>query len=45
MVYQSNTTKPYCVYYCIKATCFDFYRTIFRPFQDTDPNLAMFKMR
>ena len=27
-----NTTKLYCVYYCIRSTCFDFYRIIFRPF-------------
>ena len=45
MKYQSNTTKLYYVYYCIKATCFDSYRIIFRPFSDTDPYLAMFKMR
>jgi hypothetical protein len=31
MKYQSDTTKPY-VYYCIRATCFDSYRIIFRPF-------------
>ena len=42
---QSNTTKLYYVYYCIRATCFDSYRIIFRPFYDTDPYLAMFKMR
>jgi len=32
MTYQSNTTKLYYVYYCIRATCFDSYRIIFRPF-------------
>ena len=32
MVYQSNTTQLYYVYYCIRATCFDSYRIIFRPF-------------
>ena len=32
MMYQSNTTKLYYVYYCIRATCFDSYRIIFRPF-------------
>ena len=44
-MYQSNTTKLYYVYYCIRAACFDSYRIIFRPFKDTDPYLAMFKMR
>ena len=44
MVYQSNTTELYYVYYCIRATCFGSYRIIFRPFRDTDPYLAMFKM-
>jgi len=29
---QSNITKLYCAYYCIRATCFDSYRIIFRPF-------------
>jgi len=43
MMYQSNTTKLYNVYYCIRATCLDSYRIILRPFQDTDPYLAMFK--
>jgi len=32
MMYQSNTTELYYVYYCIMATCFDSYRIIFRPF-------------
>jgi len=32
MMYQSNTTKLYYIYYCIRATCFDSYRIIFRPF-------------
>ena len=45
MMYQSNTPKLYYVYYCVRAACFDSYRIIFRPFQDTDPYLAMFKMR
>ena len=40
---QSNTTKLYYVYYCIRATCFDSYTVIFGPFQGTDPYLAMFK--
>jgi len=31
-MYQSNTTKLYYVYYCIRATCFDSYRIIFSPF-------------
>jgi len=31
MMYQSDTTKYY-VCYCIRATCFDSYRIIFRPF-------------
>ena len=31
MMCQSNTTKFYYVYYCIRATCFDSYRIIFRP--------------
>ena len=44
MMYQSNTRKLYYVYYCIRATCFDSYRIIFRPFKDTDPYLAIFKM-
>ena len=30
-MYQSDTTKLYYVYYCIRATCFDCYRIIFRP--------------
>ena len=29
LMYQSNTTKLYYVYYCIRATCFDSYRIIF----------------
>jgi len=29
---QSNTTNLYCVFYCIRATCFNSYRIIFRPF-------------
>jgi len=29
---QSNTTNHYYVHYCIRATCFDSYRIIFRPF-------------
>jgi len=45
MMYQSDTTKLYYVYYHIRATCFVSYRIIFRPFEDTDPYLAMFKMR
>jgi len=32
MMYQSNATKLYCVYYCIRATCFNSYRIIIRPF-------------
>jgi len=32
MMYQSNTTKLYYVYYCIWVTCFNSYRVIFRPF-------------
>jgi len=32
MMCQSNTTKFYYVYYIIRATCFDSYRIIFRPF-------------
>jgi len=44
-MYQSNTTKLYYVYYFITATCFDSHRIIFRPFYDTDPYLAKFKMR
>jgi len=36
--------KTYYVYYCIRTTCFDSYGIIRRPFQDTDPYLAMFKM-
>jgi len=32
MMYQSNTTKLYYVYYCIRTTFFDSYRIIFRPF-------------
>ena len=32
MMCQSNTTNCYYVYYCIRATCFDSYRIIFRPF-------------
>ena len=42
---QSNTSKFYYVYCCIRATCFDSYRLIVRPFEDTDPYLAMFKLR
>ena len=41
-MYQSNTTN---LYYCIRATCFDSYRIIFRPFKDTGPYLAIYKMR
>jgi hypothetical protein len=33
MIYQSNTTKFYCVYYCVRAKCFDSYRIIFRHFK------------
>ena len=43
-MYQSNATKLYYVYYCIRAACFDSYRIILRPFKDTDPYLAVFKM-
>jgi len=32
MMYQSNTTNLQYVYYCIRATCFDSCRIIFRPF-------------
>jgi len=32
MMCQSNTTELYCVYNCIRATCFDSYRIIFRSF-------------
>jgi len=32
MMYQSNTTQLYYVYYCTRATCFNCYRIIFRPF-------------
>jgi len=32
MMYRSNTTKLYYVYYCIRATYFDSYRVIFKPF-------------
>ena len=32
LVLYSSTTKLYYVYYCIRATCFDSYRIIFRPF-------------
>ena len=32
MMYQSDTTQLYYVYYCIRATCFNSYRIIFRPF-------------
>ena len=28
-MYQSNTTKLYYVYYCVRATCFVSYRIIF----------------
>jgi len=45
MMSQSNTTKLYYVYYCIRATCLDFYRIIFRSFWDTDPYVALFKLR
>ena len=44
-MYQSNTTKLHCAYNCIRAKYFDSYRIILGPFQDTDPYLAMFKMR
>jgi len=44
-MYQSSTTKLYYVYYCIRAKYFVSYRLIFRPFKDTGPYLAMFKMR
>jgi len=29
---QSNTKEPYYIYHCIRATCFDSYRIILRPF-------------
>jgi len=32
VMYQSDTIQLYYVYYCIRATCFDCYRIIFRPF-------------
>ena len=32
MMCQSNTTNLYYVFYCIRATCFDSYRIICRPF-------------
>jgi len=32
MMCQSNTTRLYYVYYFTRATCFDSYRIIFRPF-------------
>jgi len=32
MMFQSNKTLLYYVYYCTRATCFDSYRIIFRPF-------------
>jgi len=32
MMYPSSTKKLYYVYYCIRATCFDSYKIIFRPF-------------
>jgi len=34
MKYQSNITKLYSVYYCIRATCFDSYRIIYRVYQN-----------
>jgi hypothetical protein len=43
MACPSITIKRCYVYYCIRATCFDSYRIIFRPFQNTDPYLTMFK--
>ena len=36
-MYQSNTKKKLLCFYCIRATCFDSYRNIFRPLKDTDP--------
>ena len=44
-MYQSNTTKLYYVYYCIRATCFDSYRIIFRPFYENRSLLRNVKMR
>ena len=44
VMYQSDTTKLYYFYYCIRATCFDSYRIIFRTFWDTDPYWAVFKI-
>ena len=32
MKYQSNTKHLFYVYHCTRATCFDSYRIIFRPF-------------
>ena len=43
MIYQSNTTNFYYVFYCIRATCFDSYRIIFRPSKKIDPYLEMLK--
>jgi len=45
MMCQSNTTKLYYVYYCIRATCFDFIESSSGPSKNTDPYLAMFTMR
>ena len=35
MMYQLNTTKLYYIFYFIRATCFDSYIIIFRPFTVT----------
>ena len=32
VMYRSSTKKHCCVYYCTRATCFDSYRIVFRPF-------------
>ena len=45
MTYQSNTTKLYYVYYCIRVTCFNSYiESSSGPSENTDTYLAMFKI-
>jgi len=45
MMYHSDTANLHYVYYCIRATYFYSYGIILRLLYDTDPYLAMFKMR
>ena len=45
MMYQSNTTKLYYVYYCIRQRDSILIESSSGPLKKTDPYLEMFKMR